>query len=355
LHITGAGDANITGGVVSGNTATAEGGGLWNGAGTMTVTEVSIMNNTATGGGSDQGGGGVFNAGGTVEIVASTIANNMVDGSGAGGGVHNDAAGTMNVTYSTISGNTGTQAGGGLANNGSLTVTASTVTNNTAQTEGGGFFQSTASSSTMMNSTLVAGNFTGTTGVDVAGMGSIGSMGYNLIGIDDSGAFTAMMTDTVGTEVQPVDANLDVLADNGGSTMTHALQCPSPAIDGGDPDNNEADQRNLMVFNDRRDIGAFEYQEECITAVRDVVKLEGSSIYPNPAVAGFAWLEIPESFGEEVVVRISAMGSGQLLKTKQFNTTGTVRLDLSGLPAGMYQVQLFAKGGVVSHKLITTK
>ncbi|MEZ4956231.1 MAG: hypothetical protein R2825_21915 [Saprospiraceae bacterium] len=50
IHITGAGDMEITGGVVSNNTASAEGGGLWNGTGIMSISGVNISANTASGG-----------------------------------------------------------------------------------------------------------------------------------------------------------------------------------------------------------------------------------------------------------------------------------------------------------------
>ena len=56
---------------VSQNTAAAEGGGLWNGSGTMSVDGTTISNNTASGNDADQGGGGLFNAGGTLTAPRS--------------------------------------------------------------------------------------------------------------------------------------------------------------------------------------------------------------------------------------------------------------------------------------------
>lgn len=51
FHLTGAGTVDITGSSVIGNTAAAEGGGLWNSAaGTMTVTDTEIRDNVAEGG-----------------------------------------------------------------------------------------------------------------------------------------------------------------------------------------------------------------------------------------------------------------------------------------------------------------
>ena len=54
LHITGAANYSIIGGLVDGNTAISEGGGLWNGSGAMTIDGTTISNNTANGAASDQ-------------------------------------------------------------------------------------------------------------------------------------------------------------------------------------------------------------------------------------------------------------------------------------------------------------
>ena len=344
----------ITGGVVSNNTASAEGGGLWNGSGVMTITGVSIESNTAVGASADQGGGGIFNAGGTIEIIRSTVSGNDVSGDGSGGGIHNDANGTVSLMLSTISGNSSNQSGGGIANNGTLNIDASTVTANDASVDGGGFYQLSMENMASASSTIIAGNTAANAGADLAGMGSLSSDGYNLIGIDGSGFFMAMSTDTVGTEMMPVDANLEALADNGGGTMTHAIMCPSPAIDAGDPDNGENDQRGLMVFGDRRDIGAYEYQEECITSTREVFALQQVKIYPNPNYSGQAlFLEIPAELADrDIRLNITAMGSGQVLQTQVVRATGTIQVDVNQLPAGMYQLTMLTEASAVSQKLV---
>ncbi|MGB7342814.1 MAG: CHRD domain-containing protein, partial [Pirellulaceae bacterium] len=82
LHITGDGDATITGGTVNDNFAGSEGGGLWNGIGLMTVDGTTISGNSAAGAAADQGGGGVFNAGGTVDLTGATISDNLASGAG---------------------------------------------------------------------------------------------------------------------------------------------------------------------------------------------------------------------------------------------------------------------------------
>ncbi|MEZ4956230.1 MAG: hypothetical protein R2825_21910 [Saprospiraceae bacterium] len=72
LHVSGDGTVTVSGGTVSGNTASSEGGGLWNGAGVMLVSGAMITSNTASGAGADQGGGGIYNLSGVLTIQENT-------------------------------------------------------------------------------------------------------------------------------------------------------------------------------------------------------------------------------------------------------------------------------------------
>ncbi|MGK0188502.1 MAG: fibronectin-binding autotransporter adhesin [Verrucomicrobiales bacterium] len=118
LHITGLGDATITGGTANSNTAAAEGGGLWNGTGTMTVVGTEVDGNIASGAAADQGGGGLFNAGGIIKVTDAVIAKNIADGtSGSGGGIFNDAGGYVEVMASDVTMNRANRAGGGIEDN----------------------------------------------------------------------------------------------------------------------------------------------------------------------------------------------------------------------------------------------
>ncbi len=178
LHITGDGDADIFESTVNNNIAAAEGGGLWNGAGTMTIENTLIDGNSAFGNDADQGGGGIYNLSGIVTITGGTvISNNIADGtSGSGGGILNDVGATLTIENSEISGNTSNRAGGGIEDNsgvassvtltgvdlidnetmtmpgnggglhisgdGNITIADSFVANNTAGQEGGGLWNS---------------------------------------------------------------------------------------------------------------------------------------------------------------------------------------------------------------------
>ncbi len=172
LHITGAGDAMIIGGTVNDNVAAAEGGGLWNGSGMMTIDASEIDGNSASGDAADQGGGGVYNLSGTVEIINGVvISNNDADGaSGSGGGILNDVGGMLTINEATITGNTSNRAGGGIEDvSGAATtiiINGATLSNNetfTSPGNGGGLHITGDGNANILNAT-VTGNTAGSEG-----------------------------------------------------------------------------------------------------------------------------------------------------------------------------------------------
>uniref|UniRef100_UPI0026196A5F T9SS type A sorting domain-containing protein n=1 Tax=Flavobacterium sp. TaxID=239 RepID=UPI0026196A5F len=263
LHITGVTTTTITGGVVTGNEARREGGGLWNQTGsTMTVTNVKIDANIARGNGVAFGGGGIFVNGGNTIVNSSSITNNVSTGAaGNGGGVH-VKTGSATINTTTISGNTSASNGGGIFSNAGLTLNAVTIANNSAVVGGG--IANTSSSLPALKNTIVASN-TASTDSDVSSTtGAFVSNGFNLIGRASAAAFVASTGDIVGTNATPVNPLLASLANNGGTTLTHALLASSPAINKGNANDMFADQLGNPVFAGRRDIGAFESQNRGI-------------------------------------------------------------------------------------------
>ena len=84
LHLTGAGSVTLTGITALNNTAAAEGGAIWNSAtGTTVVRNSSVTGNTASGAAADQGGGGLFNDGGLLQVSRSQVMDNVADGAPA--------------------------------------------------------------------------------------------------------------------------------------------------------------------------------------------------------------------------------------------------------------------------------
>lgn len=178
LHLTGAGDVKVLGSTVRGNTATAEGGGLWNSAtGTFLVDSTTVSGNTAKGNDADQGGGGIFNDGGALTVTGSKVLDNTASGtSGSGGGIIS-LTGSLSVSDTSLSGNVARRAGGGIevangtaalknvtlrsnvtASNpgnggglhvggtGKVTYDGGTVTGNIASAEGGGLWNGATAS-----------------------------------------------------------------------------------------------------------------------------------------------------------------------------------------------------------------
>ena len=288
----------ITNSVLTNNQANdpvegSEGGAIYN-EGILTVTNTTVIANTAFG-----AGGGIFNAGSGVVVVNSSTfsGNSSVDS--ASGAIHNDGtltinnstfadnhagceggairsnetliitgstfsgnsavcragailSATTNITNSTISGNTSLEEGGGLQSYGPLTMTNVTIANNSAPA-GGGFVNS-GDIATLTN-VIIAGNSPD----DCAHFSPIPVSSHNLDS-DATCGFTAL------SDHQGADPMLGPLADNGGLTMTHALLPGSEAIDVGDNvDCPQTDQRGRArpVDGDGQggpvcDIGAFE-------------------------------------------------------------------------------------------------
>lgn len=320
---------------------TASGGGVYAGAGSITITGSQIIGNH-----SDYYGGGISIVGGAVATVTNTTidGNEAVRGWGVGGtpiferwlydsnymtqggGVYvSDSA--LTLSHATISGNSAFHGGGVFVIEGpgiaSLTATNLTVSGNRAERMGGGIAIREGANLTLRHSTVTKNKVTqsslsaggvyfdsdgqsaqiivdhsiiaqndGLANLDIddnlpslpqdndsqsdlrvdqiPAAGSV--VQYSLIGdVDGSGLFDrqssisqatpplptartgSVLTNLTGTSnyfggfwylntstvepvyeyVRPLDAMLDVLADNGGPTWTHALRVGSWAIDHG--------------------------------------------------------------------------------------------------------------------------
>jgi uncharacterized repeat protein (TIGR01451 family) len=256
--------------IITTNSATSSGGGLFNASGTLTITNSTISGNTVTNlsaTGSSRGGGITNNRG--LTIMNSTVSGNSVTSPrySAGGGIYTDTGVLVNITNSTISGNAASETGGAFGASGggihcsvsnNVNLTNVTIAANSAtglNSAGGGII--TYAEVNVRNS-IIAGN----TAPDAPDFSrKLNSLGYNLIG-DTSG--TTMAGDTTGN-ILNVTAQLGALADNGGPTSTIALLSDSPAINTGDPaftESPEFDQRGAgfpRVVGTRVDIGAYEF------------------------------------------------------------------------------------------------
>jgi CSLREA domain-containing protein len=117
--------------------------------------QLTLRNLTVAGGEADLGGGTHVHGGGTLKVVRSTFSRNTATSNG--GGIFND--GTLAITNSTFSNNSAETLGGGIFNDtgAQLTVTHGTFWSNThgAPERGGGILS--AGTATLRN-TIVAGS-----------------------------------------------------------------------------------------------------------------------------------------------------------------------------------------------------
>lgn len=173
---------NLDGVTVRGNTATINGGGLYNSGGAITIVDSVFMDNAADG---DGGGLSIFN--GSLTFTGGAITNNTAgfDGGGLslenapitltdvsvtgntagddGGGLNVFGLGNLQVRSSTISDNTATDYGGGVhSTNAVFGLLDSTVSNNSTGLRGGGLDNDNGT--TEIINSLFSGNSAGTDG-----------------------------------------------------------------------------------------------------------------------------------------------------------------------------------------------
>jgi CSLREA domain-containing protein len=220
--------------------------------GNLTLSGVTI-----SGGKTPNQGGGIRNEG-ALDLSNSTVTNN--EAGSHGGGIQNSSDGAgATLTNVTISGNRAATDSGGLdtEDTGPSNLNNVTVTGNVADSDangagnGGGLLN--AGGTVNLRNTIVAGNADASPdptdkAPDCAP--PITSQGNNLIGDLTNCNFVA-----AGGDKLNVNPLLDALADNGGSTFTHALLVGSPALNGAGPGAAPTDQRGVPRSSD---IGAYE-------------------------------------------------------------------------------------------------
>jgi uncharacterized repeat protein (TIGR01451 family)/CSLREA domain-containing protein len=302
------------------------------GDGTITVRGMKLTGGVARGTPASTAGDG-----GAIAMATSNGASDVVNiddvwmtgnsaplaGGAFASQAHTGPVATVYFTNSTISGNTvanpGTAQGGGLLISGNATLTNTTVSGNSVDAMGAGsargggisaFPAVNASTITFKNTTIAGNNVkNGTPGMSYGGgyagiPGSFGTTidarntiiaGNKLDGNTDAcGSTTGVTVASTNSladdsscnftdpgSIQGKDPLLAALADNGGDTMTMALQPGSPAIDAGESaDCPAADQRGITRPQARAcDMGAYE------RVFRADLALAGSAS-PEPVVVG---------------------------------------------------------------------
>ena len=233
-------DLTLTNGLVQGRSR----GGCVSSFEALTIKD-SVITSCASEG---RGGGGVFSGNGALNILNSTVSDNYAVNDG--GGLYAEDAEVL-IAGSTISGNTAGDNGGGIfleaysnteiinstiSNNVSIpirvggirleVVTASLTANNMSvvNNTGAGLTSRRASLINVSNS-LFVGNSNRECNFILINPGS-----QNINNLDTDGSCDRLATN----HLTVADPLLGQLANNGGSTLTHAPLVGSPAIDAGD-------------------------------------------------------------------------------------------------------------------------
>src|SRR2546426_5489758 len=225
---------NLSRVVVTQNTSDDAGGGIAN-SDILSLTDVTVSNNTCAG--TSCFGGGVFNKnGGTATLSRVTLSGNTATG---GGGLGSDS--DVNLTDVTISGNTA-DAGAGLEHDsGTATLVNVTISNNNGPGGAGAFFNLATAT---FKYTIFAHN--PATEACQPFQASFTSGGHN-IDVGTSCEPPCTLPCPTGTtctsnlcqgtgDIINTDPGLAALANNGGPTLTQALVAGSPALDAGGAD-----------------------------------------------------------------------------------------------------------------------
>ena len=246
--------------LTNGDATGSTGGAIYNDHATVGLTSCVVTGNKAN------AGGGIYNQGSTSGVASLTLnnttltANSTVGQFGNGGAIFSTgvSGGTalLTLTNCTVTGNTTVIGTPGIENFGFSGTASASVKNCTFS---GNNFSNDHATLLVANTIFNAGNG-GASLTNISG--TITSQGHNLssdaVGGDGTTAPGGFLNGP--GDIRNTDPQLDPagLANNGGPTMTIALQSTSPAIDGGDD--------NLAPLTDQRgyprfgvsDIGAFE-------------------------------------------------------------------------------------------------
>jgi hypothetical protein len=233
----------------TGNHTTGVGGALYDTFSSLTIDASTVADNTAS------SGGGLYTYGAQVTVRASTFSGNTA----SDGGAVIVSSGRLDVVNSTFAGNRAGYYGGAVYadfNGGLFTFTSSTVAGNSAFYGGGlAFF----SGRVTLHNTLVAANTAEDSGSAnlFAYITAESGSSYNLIGPGVS-QVAGLVNGVNHNQVGITDPGLGALGDHGGPTQTMALLPGSPALNAGDPGLAGTPDQRGVVRSGGANVGAYQ-------------------------------------------------------------------------------------------------
>ncbi len=140
LHVTERGNVSLIQCDAEGNNASNSGGAYWNDLGNMIIEGGMITENIALGDSVTLGGGGVFNMAGELTITEATLSLNEAQGdNGSGGAIFNNTGGTLRLAGCDLLRNSASIAGGAIENfeGRSVMITGCLLEGNRVEPNGG--------------------------------------------------------------------------------------------------------------------------------------------------------------------------------------------------------------------------
>jgi len=307
--------------IINGHSKSGSGIFVKGDAATLTISDSTLEGNKATSTDSTSFGGAIYSLG-TLNITGSTLRDNFASRAGA---VY--ARGKMTVTNSTINNNTGWYTSAIFATD-QIIITNSTISGNSASATGAAV-TIYSPNSRISNSTIAYNSAPSNgTGVHVSAGGSVTVSNTILVSTSGTNCSIDATTGTytngggnIATDascpgsfvVIPELLHLGPLANNGGSTQTHALLEGSVAIRAGllsvcnNADVKGIDQREYVRNTIVCDVGAFDtlgvedYSAPDITLIVDPVIADGTNYWYRSDVS-VNWIVIEsESPGTAVI------------------------------------------------------
>ena len=207
--------SSFTSSTFTNNVAASTGGAI------HSDSDLTVIDSTLDGNSAAQGGA-IYN-----NILSTTIDRSLLSNNQAlsGGGLYVNSSSDAALTNTTLSGNQAIDGDGGgvyAGLNTLVTMDFVTAVGNDAAVNGGAIYASPSSGGQFSLWASAFGNNI-SNGSPIA-CGELLSRGYNVVFANPAGC-TLHPTDVIG------DVLVAPLTDNGGPTLTHALQATSPAID----------------------------------------------------------------------------------------------------------------------------